>query len=187
MTIRAILFYIGGPINTEVTLERQLDEDIRAQLVAEALLLTTRPTSARANLPVDSFAQNAYQAIIWYLTKRQDPPVIHGLRLATRPSARWIRTPPQRRKRCGEAWFATTREVVLCWPWREAALRWAGTPVSRRNGWPGARPLYAIPCALLESSLDRVRRNGGDTLRDLCHRSYRHLRRRGARMCARRS
>jgi len=74
MTIRAILFDIGGPINTEVILERQLDDDIRAQLVAEGFAVDDEAYQRARQFAVDSFAQNAYQAIIWYLTKRQDPP-----------------------------------------------------------------------------------------------------------------
>jgi hypothetical protein len=42
--------------------------------------------------------------------------------------------------RRGNAWSATTRVVVLRWPWRDGVPRWDGTPVSRHNGWPGSGP-----------------------------------------------
>jgi len=74
MTIRAILFDVGGPINTEVTLERQLDADIRAQLLAAGFAVDDEAYDRACRFAVDSFAPNAYQAIIWYLTQRQDPP-----------------------------------------------------------------------------------------------------------------
>ncbi|MDQ6669410.1 MAG: HAD family hydrolase [Chloroflexota bacterium] len=72
--IRAILFDIGGPINTEVKLERQLDADIRAELTAEGFAVDDAAYDRACRFAVDSFSPNAYQAIIWHLTNRRDPP-----------------------------------------------------------------------------------------------------------------
>src|SRR5919204_4039975 len=62
VAIRAVLFDVGGPLDLEVTHERLMDAAIQAALgVDEA-------TYAEANAwAVESFASNAYQAIIWRL------------------------------------------------------------------------------------------------------------------------
>lgn len=68
MGIRAVLFDVGGPLDTEVTYETLID-----QHMLEALALARRPVTAaefaEANRrAVESFAPNTYLAIIWTLT-----------------------------------------------------------------------------------------------------------------------
>lgn len=65
MTIRAVLFDVGGPLATEVEHERAIDADIRL-LFAEAKMPVSDARYAEAwRQVVDSFAPNAYEAVIW--------------------------------------------------------------------------------------------------------------------------
>jgi HAD superfamily hydrolase (TIGR01549 family) len=65
----AVLFDVGGPLDTEVQAERYIDERIKAAL-REAGVPVTDEEYAKANrLAVESFAPSAYQAIIWRLVK----------------------------------------------------------------------------------------------------------------------
>ena len=69
MTIRAVLFDVGGPIATEIEHERAIDEDIRS-LFAEAGMPVSDARYAEAwRSVVDSFAPNAYEAVIRQLAE----------------------------------------------------------------------------------------------------------------------
>jgi HAD superfamily hydrolase (TIGR01549 family) len=69
MTIRAVLFDVGGPLSTEVEHERAIDADIRS-LFAEAGMLVTDARYAEVwRSAVESFAPNAYEAVIWQLAE----------------------------------------------------------------------------------------------------------------------
>jgi putative hydrolase of the HAD superfamily len=65
---RAVLFDVGGPLNTEVVHERMMDERIRAALVAEGLVVDDASYEQACRWAVDSFAPNAYAAVVWRLT-----------------------------------------------------------------------------------------------------------------------
>jgi putative hydrolase of the HAD superfamily len=65
--LRAALFDMGGPLDTEVTHERLRDDAIRAELVAAGYEVSDTSYAAAARWAVESFASNAYQAIIWRL------------------------------------------------------------------------------------------------------------------------
>lgn len=67
MAIRAVLFDVGGPLNTEVEHERQTDTEIRAALAAEAVTIDDDAYTAAERWAVASFASDAYQAIVWRL------------------------------------------------------------------------------------------------------------------------
>src|SRR6185369_9513268 len=69
--IRAVLFDVGGPLNTEETHERLFDEHIRAELAGAGFAVTDAAYADAARWAVDSFAANTYQAIIWRLTGQQ--------------------------------------------------------------------------------------------------------------------
>lgn len=69
MTIRAVLFDVGGPLDTEVTAERMIDEAIRAALAEEGRPVSDAEFETANRWAVDSFAWNSYQAIIWYLAR----------------------------------------------------------------------------------------------------------------------
>jgi phosphoglycolate phosphatase-like HAD superfamily hydrolase len=67
MTIRAVLFDVGGPLSTEIEHERAIDADIRS-LFAEAGMPVSDARYADVwRSAVGSFAPNAYEAVIWRL------------------------------------------------------------------------------------------------------------------------
>lgn len=66
--LRAILFDVGGPIDTEVEHERLMDAHIREALAAEGMAATDEAFEAANAWAVASFAPSAYAAIIWRLT-----------------------------------------------------------------------------------------------------------------------
>ena len=63
MTRSAVLFDVGGPIDTETAFERRADAAIRAAVPG----VGNAAYEAACRLAVDSFAPNAYQAILWTL------------------------------------------------------------------------------------------------------------------------
>jgi HAD superfamily hydrolase (TIGR01549 family) len=65
---RAVLFDVGGPINTEVEHERLTDADIVAVLAAEGVAVDARAYAAASAWAVEHFAPDAHTAIIWRLT-----------------------------------------------------------------------------------------------------------------------
>lgn len=67
--IRAVLFDVGGPINTEIEHERRVDAAIRAALAAEAIAVTDAEYAAACAWAVEHFAPDAHTAIIWWLTR----------------------------------------------------------------------------------------------------------------------
>jgi|CXWL01.1.fsa_nt_gi HAD superfamily hydrolase (TIGR01549 family) len=71
MTIRAILFDVGGPLNTEVEHERLIDADIAAALSAAGVAVTPEQYTAAVEFAVHSYAPDAHPAIIWHLTVGQ--------------------------------------------------------------------------------------------------------------------
>jgi putative hydrolase of the HAD superfamily len=64
----AILFDIGGPIDTEAEHERLMDSDIRDCLAQEGIGVDDPAYRAAEGRAIESFAPNAYQSIIWQLT-----------------------------------------------------------------------------------------------------------------------
>ncbi|MGH2603348.1 MAG: HAD family hydrolase, partial [Dehalococcoidia bacterium] len=68
MTVRAVLFDVGGPLDMEVIHERLWDEHIRQAVTAEGYAVTDEAYVEANRWAVDSFAWNTYQAIIWRLT-----------------------------------------------------------------------------------------------------------------------
>jgi putative hydrolase of the HAD superfamily len=70
MPIRGVLFDVGGPLDTEVTRERLIDEHIRAAFAAAGHQVDDAAFAEAVRWAVDSFAPDAYQAIIWRLAAR---------------------------------------------------------------------------------------------------------------------
>jgi putative hydrolase of the HAD superfamily len=68
MTIRAVLFDVGGPINTEVEHERLVDADIVAALAADGIDVDAAVYAEASVWAVEHFAPDAHTAIIWLLT-----------------------------------------------------------------------------------------------------------------------
>lgn len=65
--IRAILFDVGGPIDTEVISEQANDHAIRTALEAEGIAVTDDAYAAANAYAVACFAPDAYASIIWRL------------------------------------------------------------------------------------------------------------------------
>ncbi|MGK9169851.1 HAD family hydrolase [Inquilinus limosus] len=63
----AVLFDIGGPIDLETESERQIDTDLRVALAAEGVAVDDTAYAAAGRHAVESFAPNAYQAMLWTL------------------------------------------------------------------------------------------------------------------------
>jgi HAD superfamily hydrolase (TIGR01662 family) len=67
MPIRGVLFDVGGPLDSEVSRERLIDEHIRAAFAAAGHAVDDAVFADAVRWAVDSFAPDAYQAIIWRL------------------------------------------------------------------------------------------------------------------------
>jgi putative hydrolase of the HAD superfamily len=68
MTIRAVLFDVGGPINTEIEHERLVDAAIRAALAERGVTASDGEYAAACDWAVEHFAPDAHTGIIWRLT-----------------------------------------------------------------------------------------------------------------------
>jgi hypothetical protein len=66
--IRAVLFDVGGPINTEIEHERRVDAAIRAALATEGIAASDAGYAAGSDWAVEHFAPDTHTAIIWRLT-----------------------------------------------------------------------------------------------------------------------
>ena len=68
--IEAVIFDIGGPLDTEVEKEAALDADIREALAREGIEVDDAHYHAAERFAIETCAPNVYRAIIWYLTGR---------------------------------------------------------------------------------------------------------------------
>jgi putative hydrolase of the HAD superfamily len=66
--IRAVIFDVGGPLDTEVAFEAAVDAGIRAGLAAEGYVIDDATYAEAERWAVDSFASSLYRAVIWRLT-----------------------------------------------------------------------------------------------------------------------
>lgn len=67
MAIRAVLFDVGGPLDTELESERAKDAAIRAAVEAEGRNVSDAEYAAANDWAVGCFASDTYQTIIWRL------------------------------------------------------------------------------------------------------------------------
>jgi HAD superfamily hydrolase (TIGR01549 family) len=67
VAIRAVLFDVGGPINTEVEHERLIDADIAAALRGEGVDVDEARYADACAWAVEHFAPDAHTAIVWRL------------------------------------------------------------------------------------------------------------------------
>jgi len=67
VTIRAVLFDVGGPIVTEIEHERAIDADIRALFAEQNMPISDSQYAAAWGEVIDEFAPNAYSAVIYKL------------------------------------------------------------------------------------------------------------------------
>jgi HAD superfamily hydrolase (TIGR01509 family) len=68
LAIRAVLFDVGGPIDTEVLHEQLVDRDIRLALAAAGIEVTPADLLNASEWAVSVFAPDAYTAMIWRLS-----------------------------------------------------------------------------------------------------------------------
>jgi HAD superfamily hydrolase (TIGR01549 family) len=73
VSIRAVLFDVGGPINTEIEHERLIDADIIAAIEALGVAVTPESYAAAVEFAVHAYAPNAHPAIIWHLASGDAP------------------------------------------------------------------------------------------------------------------
>jgi hypothetical protein len=67
MTIKAILFDVGGPLNTEIEHERGIDALITSIVEGVGITVTAEAYTAAVHHAVHSYAPDAHPAIIWHL------------------------------------------------------------------------------------------------------------------------
>lgn len=67
-TVRAVLFDVGGPLDLEVVSERLIDADIREALTRAGRTASDMEFEAASRRAVETFAPNAYGAIVWTLS-----------------------------------------------------------------------------------------------------------------------
>ncbi|HEX3531844.1 MAG TPA: HAD family hydrolase [Thermoanaerobaculia bacterium] len=65
-----VLFDVGGPIDLEIEGERRVDAAIQKSLVAEGFPGTEAMLAEASRQAVESFAPNAYHAMVWQLCAR---------------------------------------------------------------------------------------------------------------------
>jgi putative hydrolase of the HAD superfamily len=66
--IRAVIFDVGGPLDTEVAFEAAVDADIRAGLAAEGFAVDEDAYREAERWAVEHFSPSLYRAVIWRLT-----------------------------------------------------------------------------------------------------------------------
>jgi HAD superfamily hydrolase (TIGR01509 family) len=72
-TYKAVLFDVGGPINTELEHERLIDADIRSAAAAHGLSVDEERYAGAVQFAVQSYAWEAHSAIIWHLSGGDAP------------------------------------------------------------------------------------------------------------------
>jgi len=68
LNVRAVLFDVGGPLNTEFEHERLIDADILAVLAGAGIDVTPQQYTAAVDFAVHAYAPDAHPAIIWHAT-----------------------------------------------------------------------------------------------------------------------
>lgn len=73
MPIRAVLFDVGGPLDTEVLHEQGIDDGIIQAFAQHGLTVSRDELDRASDAAVASFAPNAYAAMAWQLAHRDLP------------------------------------------------------------------------------------------------------------------
>lgn len=71
MPIRAVLFDIGGPLDTEILHEQGIDQDIMRAFGSNGRAISQDQLDAASDAAVAAFAPNAYAAMVWHLCSRE--------------------------------------------------------------------------------------------------------------------
>ena len=68
--IKAILFDVGGPLDTETIMDREIDEQIKASFRSNGVAISDGEYEAVNRWAVDVFAAKTYHSIIWEIAQR---------------------------------------------------------------------------------------------------------------------
>lgn len=67
-SIRAVLFDVGGPLDTETIMDREIDEQLKASFRARGASISDDEYDSVAAWAVEVFAPRTYDAIIWKIS-----------------------------------------------------------------------------------------------------------------------
>ena len=93
--IKAVLFDVGGPIDTETIMDRQIDEQIIASFRANGVAISNDEYQAVNRWAVDVFAAKTYHSIMWKIAQG-------NMELIKRVESDLMDTVPQRNKSRGD-------------------------------------------------------------------------------------
>jgi len=68
-TIKAILFDVGGPLDTCVIMDRMIDDQIMSSFRKRGVDISVDEYADANRWAIDVFAPNPYQAIIWKISR----------------------------------------------------------------------------------------------------------------------
>lgn len=106
--IRAVLFDVGGPLDTEEIAERLIDRDIAAALASEGVTVSKADVDGASGAAVASFAPDAYRAMIWKLAGGDEALAVRVYRRFASQEARTLR----QRERGGIEWRDGIAELL---------------------------------------------------------------------------
>ena len=93
--IRAVLFDVGGPLDTETIMDRKIDEQIMASFRTRGVAISDDEYAVVAKWAVDVFAPRTYDAIIWKIAE-------HDQELKNAVYAELYETVPERNRSRGD-------------------------------------------------------------------------------------
>lgn len=70
MAVRAVLFDVGGPLDTEILHEQGIDRGIIEAFAVHGRIVTPADLGSASDAAVAAFAPNAYAAMVWMLAGR---------------------------------------------------------------------------------------------------------------------
>lgn len=73
MPIRAVLFDVGGPLDTEILHEQGIDAGIIQAFAQNGVTVSQDELDRASDAAVANFAPNAYAAMVWQLSRRDLP------------------------------------------------------------------------------------------------------------------
>jgi putative hydrolase of the HAD superfamily len=93
--IKAVLFDVGGPLDTETIMDREIDNQILASFRANGVVISDDEYAAVNQWAVDVFAPKTYHSIMWEIAKGD-------MELIARVESELMETVPQRNKMRGD-------------------------------------------------------------------------------------
>jgi len=93
--IKAVLFDVGGPLDTETIMDRLIDEQIIASFRSNGVAISDDEYAAVNRWAVDVFAPKTYHSIMWKIADGD-------MKLITRVESELMETVPQRNEARGD-------------------------------------------------------------------------------------